>query len=782
MYEDIAPFHWTSEDSDTIRQNVRDWPANNLADYKAIFCSLATCINAFTRKVLNYWRAGIPSATRPNATLSGDPMYRLFTRTCVRRQNHDDVNEVLQGEEDDGGRVVPVNGASTGDDAVFKCRRGLPANAYGECAHTAVWGPGANAASPGRHRPLSRALRAVEDALLPGYHPPPPKYLVDAPSGDTLNTPATPGIIRTSIRSAHANIRSALACTSIISSEAPGRQNRVSSPSRTTKAATFSKGVDSHVCTMAYIVAYSNHGVVAYPVFIRHQHQHHTECFIQERSCPPANHGYSVSELPDSDCPSQLLISDRDFEPPNSAVQVQNEVLLDHQSSSELEWVRMGGEGGLVVEGGRRGLLGKGTMDADPSSPLELARILETALLVFEDSSYGSLHPWTASGLRLQRPVPQKHNSHTTAHGLGRLSTSECGAVDKQGREKREIPEKTRRPAASSCTIPTSEIPVAAPPGIEPDLPRWEASSLTTTAPGPLHLDIDVRGHLCVLGKGFHLANEPPSAGGRRPRKVEFFFSPPLRWGEQVASAAKCALPTLGLLPTYPLATSIGTPFRLSALGCRENSLVIWRYSRSTFSAVESMILARIFARDLWSAAITDVRGLNPGPGRSTTVSWSTPHSFPYFFTAFKRARLTSQCQPRGHKSSRLGSEVFVIPEGDIGWDATMKQRRNVMVEKTGDPRENPTTGGVVLHDPHMLIEASSPCKESSHHSPGVMSANRGKLKLEQPDWELNQDPSECKPECLPLSHFAQGVTSTAPVFVFKVIQDHGLKVDVVCI
>ncbi|KAJ8876080.1 hypothetical protein PR048_023989 [Dryococelus australis] len=48
---------------------------------------------------------------------------------------------------------------------------------------------------------------------------------------------------------------------------------------------------------------------------------------------------------------------------------------------------------------------------------------------------------------------------------------------------KREIPDKTRRPAASSATIPTCEYPGATPSGIETGLPGWEASSLTTTPP-----------------------------------------------------------------------------------------------------------------------------------------------------------------------------------------------------------------------------------------------------------------------------------------------------------
>ncbi|KAJ8868653.1 hypothetical protein PR048_030192 [Dryococelus australis] len=51
---------------------------------------------------------------------------------------------------------------------------------------------------------------------------------------------------------------------------------------------------------------------------------------------------------------------------------------------------------------------------------------------------------------------------------------------------KQEIPEKTRRPAASSSTIPTCKNPGSTPPGIETGLRWWEAISLTTTPPRPL--------------------------------------------------------------------------------------------------------------------------------------------------------------------------------------------------------------------------------------------------------------------------------------------------------
>ncbi|KAJ8889773.1 hypothetical protein PR048_009276 [Dryococelus australis] len=70
-----------------------------------------------------------------------------------------------------------------------------------------------------------------------------------------------------------------------------------------------------------------------------------------------------------------------------------------------------------------------------------------------------------------------RHDSHLRKSGL-----SGAGV---QGRGNRDIPEKTRRPTASSGTIPTCENPVTQ-PGIEPGSPWWEASVLITQPPRPL--------------------------------------------------------------------------------------------------------------------------------------------------------------------------------------------------------------------------------------------------------------------------------------------------------
>ncbi|KAJ8881851.1 hypothetical protein PR048_018337 [Dryococelus australis] len=58
--------------------------------------------------------------------------------------------------------------------------------------------------------------------------------------------------------------------------------------------------------------------------------------------------------------------------------------------------------------------------------------------------------------------------------------------VGMQERGNRQVPEKTRRPAASSGTIPTCENLGATQTGIEPGFPWWEASSLTFQPPWPL--------------------------------------------------------------------------------------------------------------------------------------------------------------------------------------------------------------------------------------------------------------------------------------------------------
>ncbi|KAJ8869261.1 hypothetical protein PR048_030833 [Dryococelus australis] len=76
-------------------------------------------------------------------------------------------------------------------------------------------------------------------------------------------------------------------------------------------------------------------------------------------------------------------------------------------------------------------------------------------------------------------------NSEVLRVNEGDWSTERCR---NDGAGKREVPEKTRRPTASSFTIPTCENPVTR-PGIEPGSPWWEASVLTAQPPWPQWLE-----------------------------------------------------------------------------------------------------------------------------------------------------------------------------------------------------------------------------------------------------------------------------------------------------
>ncbi|KAJ8888786.1 hypothetical protein PR048_008278 [Dryococelus australis] len=108
-----------------------------------------------------------------------------------------------------------------------------------------------------------------------------------------------------------------------------------------------------------------------------------------------------------------------------------------------------------------------------------------TNCIVRHDSHRPGIEPgspwWKASRLTAQPPWPLKYSSFISY-------SREVSTEQRRNEEAGESgdPEKTRRPVASSGTIFTCENLGATPPGIEPGLHRWEASSLTTTPPRPL--------------------------------------------------------------------------------------------------------------------------------------------------------------------------------------------------------------------------------------------------------------------------------------------------------
>ncbi|KAJ8878308.1 hypothetical protein PR048_018885 [Dryococelus australis] len=81
------------------------------------------------------------------------------------------------------------------------------------------------------------------------------------------------------------------------------------------------------------------------------------------------------------------------------------------------------------------------------------------------------------------------------------LGSNPGSSAEMQGRGKREISEKTRRPTASYGTIPTCENPVTR-PGIEACSPWWEASVLIAQPPRPHKIECsgNTRAKLGVSG------------------------------------------------------------------------------------------------------------------------------------------------------------------------------------------------------------------------------------------------------------------------------------------
>ncbi|KAJ8880188.1 hypothetical protein PR048_016654 [Dryococelus australis] len=93
----------------------------------------------------------------------------------------------------------------------------------------------------------------------------------------------------------------------------------------------------------------------------------------------------------------------------------------------------------------------------------------------------------SAEGMVLINAVTEYYRGHRIITTLERKTkeaeTAGWSGTGMQGRGKLKNPEKTRRQAASSSTIPTCENPEANPPGLEPGSPRWEESALATAPP-----------------------------------------------------------------------------------------------------------------------------------------------------------------------------------------------------------------------------------------------------------------------------------------------------------
>ncbi|KAJ8868657.1 hypothetical protein PR048_030196 [Dryococelus australis] len=134
------------------------------------------------------------------------------------------------------------------------------------------------------------------------------------------------------------------------------------------------------------------------------------------------------------------------------------------------------------------------------------------------------------TSLKLKESAVHKVGSSSDESSLRRTPTKlfEIFEAHKQrhGRGEREILEKTRRPSASSSKIPTYENSRATSPGIEPGLPRWETSSLTTTAPRPAVSQEIPQRWLLISDRDF----EPPILAVRNELHLDLQSSSELEW------------------------------------------------------------------------------------------------------------------------------------------------------------------------------------------------------------------------------------------------------------
>ncbi|KAJ8867025.1 hypothetical protein PR048_032887 [Dryococelus australis] len=260
-----------------------------------------------------------------------------------------------------------------------------------------------------------------------------------------------------------------------------------------------------------------------------------------------------------------------------------------------------------------------------------------------------------------------------------------------QGPGKPEIPEKTRRTAASSDAIPTYENAGVTAPDIEPGLHWWEARSLPTTPPRPCKGSGRATGQCSGSGS----VSAWSSADGWPPR------------GE---------MPAIALL-RGPRPLWAGTR---PVPGVFDRSMEVY-WGRDPHSFPGAAYLQRSYyeqnltRKDVYSGCVRptfhdcELSGLLRDDGCGTARRVTSPHSAPQG----RRFNIDSDVgkQPR-HAANGLTRGVTAIPghpspvfqslepirvKRDEYGGAPIKRE-----EETGNPRENPLTSDIVRHESHV--------------------------------------------------------------------------------
>ncbi|KAJ8889075.1 hypothetical protein PR048_008569 [Dryococelus australis] len=213
-------------------------------------------------------------------------------------------------------------------------------------------------------------------------------------------------------------------------------------------------------------------------------------------------------------------------------------------------------------------------------------------------------------------------------------------APECKGGGKREIPEKIRRPAASSGTIPTCKNPGVARKGIEPGSLWWEASNPTTHTPRP-------RQHI----------------------KFYFFFLTKKNRCNELAGSNEWEGSGMAFILERP----------------QHFAWCTFRTLRNRIKMVEPNC-TRVLPNVSHCVTIAPVGAVTGGVEQRVRS--------PLQASAKERLTLRLQCDIW----TALNIEVLRADEGDLG----MEQRRNEGVEEIGDHREDSPTNGIARHGFHM--------------------------------------------------------------------------------
>ncbi|KAJ8867592.1 hypothetical protein PR048_031394 [Dryococelus australis] len=307
---------------------------------------------------------------------------------------------------------------------------------------------------------------------------------------------------------------------------------------------------------------------------------------------------------------------------------------------------------------------------------------------------------------------------------------------NERGREKREIPEKPHRPAASFGAIPTCEIQGATPPGVEPGLGHSYQRGVKNST-NQILVTRETLEEYWTLGGEWSgdiwaaLNSEVWSSAGMRgggKREISEKTRQPAASSGTIPTCENPGATAWGIGPGSPTweASSLTTsPRRTPGHWCfaqystgRESRDETYR--RCSYSSLKIFVTRRRL-----SLGDEHVGASTPLPLALGTHA-ATPH--PHAQNAAKALRLCS----RDSNFTRLAAlsppfhlfplqrDVIASPppslfpasrSASIGWwsEVSKEQRRNSMAGETGNPRENPPVSGIVRRDHHTRKSGSDP-------------------------------------------------------------------------